>query len=71
MEILPKLLSVNALIVAFLVVAVVTWISSVISVKILKGRVPGAAIAIIAGLILAFLVANGQGEIKEFQMFQG
>ena len=64
MEILPKLLSVNALIVAFLVVAVVTWISSVISVKILKGRVPGAAIAIIAGLILAFFGGKWTGGNK-------
>jgi malonate transporter MadM subunit len=64
MQIWHKLLSVNALIVAFLVVAVISWLSAYISNKILKGRVPSAAIAIIAGLVLAFFGGKWTGGNK-------
>jgi malonate transporter MadM subunit len=64
MTILNKLFTVNALIVAFLVVAIITWLSTVISQKLLKGKIPGAAIAILCGLILAFFGGKWSGGTK-------
>ena len=64
MTVLNKLFTVNALIVAFLVVAIITWLSTFISQKLLKGKIPGAAIAILFGLILAFFGGKWTGGTK-------
>jgi malonate transporter MadM subunit len=64
METLSKIVSANALIVAFLAVALITWLSMIISQKLLKGKIPGAAMAILGGLILAFYGGKWTGGNK-------
>tara|TARA_B110000116_G_C16791499_1_gene564086 strand:+ start:1327 stop:2067 length:741 start_codon:yes stop_codon:yes gene_type:complete len=50
-----KILDINGLIFAFFIVGVIMFFSNWFSKKILKNKIPGAAIAIIVGLLLAFL----------------
>lgn len=45
----------NGLITAFVVVGVVCWAASWISTHLLRGKIHSSAIAIVAGLILAWI----------------
>ena len=54
MEIISQLIAKNGLVFAFLFVGIVMWISYWISRTFLNNRIPGAAIAIMAGLGLAY-----------------
>ena len=49
-----QLIAKHDLIVAFLVVGIVMYVSFWFSKKILRGKIPGAAIAITVGLIMVF-----------------
>ena len=64
---LIKLLEKNGLVFAFLVVGVIMYGSYFISKKITKSRIPGAAIAISIGLIIAYFGGdNGVASIPAF-----
>jgi malonate transporter MadM subunit len=69
MEHLIKLLSKHDLVMAFLVVGVVMYVSYWLSKKLTGGKMPGAAIAITAGLVLAYF--GGKKGIADIPLFAG
>jgi malonate transporter MadM subunit len=70
MEDLIKILEKNGLVFAFLIVGSIMWASYQISSKLTKNKIPGAAIAISVGLLIAYY---GQGEkgIASIPAFSG
>ncbi len=66
---LIKLLEKNGLVFAFLVVGVIMYGSYYISKKITKSRIPGAAIAISFGLVIAYF--GGDNGIASIPAFSG
>ncbi|MEW9668497.1 malonate transporter subunit MadM [Ammoniphilus sp. 3BR4] len=74
MEALIGILEKNGLITAFAVVGITMYLSYIISEKLTKGRIHGSAIAIILGLILAYLggiTTGGNKGLADLQMFSG
>lgn len=69
MEIIEKLIDKNGLIFAFLVVGVIMWASYWVSKNILRKKIPGVAIAIIVGLMLAFF--GDKKGIADVSLFGG
>jgi malonate transporter MadM subunit len=69
MEFIPKLFANNELIVAFLVVGLIMLVSVFISQKLLRNKIPGAAVAITLGLVLAYF--GGKKGIADFPLFAG
>ena len=64
----------NGLIVGFLVIGVLAFLSEVFSKKVLKGYLPGSAIAILAGLILAYfggIMTNGEKGLSDLPFLKG
>ncbi|HMG93020.1 MAG TPA: hypothetical protein VK589_23355, partial [Chryseolinea sp.] len=71
---LEKFFVQNGLVVAFLVVAVIMLVSSFISRRITKKKIPDSAVAIVLGLILAYIggrIARGTKGIADVTMFSG
>lgn len=64
-----KLLEKNGLIFAFLIVGFIMYVSYLVSKRITKNKVPGAAIAISAGLIIAYF--GGERGIASIPAFSG
>ena len=54
MEILNSFLVKNSLIFAFAATAIIIYLSGLISGKIFKNKIPGSALAIFIGLLLAY-----------------
>ncbi len=74
MERIVKLFQDNGLVVAFLAVGLVMLLAEVISKKITRGKVPAAAIAIVAGLFLAYAggaYSGGKKGIADVSWFTG
>lgn len=69
MEDFIKLLEKNGLIFAFLLVGLIMYFSYFISKKITKSKIPGAAIAISFGLVLAYF--GGEKGIASIPAFSG
>ena len=69
MDIIEKLVDKNGLIVAFLMVGVIMWTSYWVSKNILRKKIPGVAIAIIVGLMLAFF--GDKKGIADVSLFGG
>lgn len=69
MDIIEKLVDKNGLIFAFLVVGAIMWASYWVSKNILRSKIPGVAIAIIVGLMLAFL--GDKKGIADISLFSG
>jgi malonate transporter MadM subunit len=69
MEQLIKLLSKHDLVMAFLLVGLIMYVSYWVSKKLTGGKIPGAAIAITAGLVLAYF--GGKKGIADFPLFAG
>lgn len=63
-ELIGHATSANALLVAFAAVAVVAWISQVVSRRLTAGRVHGSAIAILLALLAAFVAGSYTGGEK-------
>ena len=63
------LISKNGLVFAFLLVGVLMWLSYAFSKHVLNNKIPGAAIAIAAGLGLAYL--GGEKGIASIPLFAG
>ena len=64
----------NGLVTAFLVVAIIMLVSSWVSGKLTNHKIPGSAIAIIIGLVLAFIggkIAKGTKGIADVSVFSG
>jgi malonate transporter MadM subunit len=74
MEILHKFLEKNSLILAFLMVGLIMYFSGIISEKLTNKKLPSAAIAIITGLVLAYLggvYSGGEKGIADIKIFNG
>ncbi len=69
MEIIEKIIDKNGLVFAFLFVGLIMFISFWISKNITRKKIPGVAIAIIAGLGLAFL--GDRKGIADIPIFAG
>lgn len=69
MQDLIQLIAKHDLIVAFLFVGIVMYVSFWFSKKILRGKIPGAAIAITVGLIMAYF--GGKKGIADIPLFSG
>lgn len=63
-EIVSKLLISNGLVTAFAFVGATVWISYYLSAKLTRGRLHGSAIAILIGLILAYIGGRATGGTK-------
>lgn len=64
----------NGLIVAFFVVAIIMLLSAWFSSRVLRNKIPGSAIAIFLGLVLAYIggsVTGGKNGIADITMFSG
>lgn len=69
MEALVTLLDKNGLIFAFLFVGLIIYLSHIISRKIFKNKIPGAAIAISLGLLIAYF--GDKKGVASFPAFTG
>jgi malonate transporter MadM subunit len=73
-ETLADLLIKNGLVTAFAVVGATVWISYYLSAKLTKGRLHGSAIAILVGLVLAYLggvATGGTKGLADIPLFAG
>lgn len=64
----------NGLIVAFVFVGVLVWLSYLLSNKLTMGRIHGSAVAITAGLILAYIgghLTGGSQGLADFSLLAG
>jgi malonate transporter MadM subunit len=71
---LEKFFIQNGLVVAFLVVAVIMLVSSFISRRLTKKKVPDSAVAIVLGLLLAYVggkITSGNKGIADVSIFSG
>ena len=74
MSLLPDVLEKNALITAFVVVALVLWFSNLLAKKLFAGKIHGSAIALVVGLTLAYvggLFTGGDKGLADITMFSG
>ncbi|WP_339865551.1 malonate transporter subunit MadM [uncultured Algoriphagus sp.] len=74
MEELLKVFDKNALIVGFLAVGILAYFSDLFSKRILKGRIPGSAIAIFLGLVLGYIggvFTGGEKGLSDIAVFRG
>jgi len=70
MDIVIKMLEKNGLIVAFLLVGVIMYLSFLIGKKLTNNKIPGAAIAISIGLVIAYF-GKGEKGIASIPAFSG
>lgn len=69
-----KVIDQNGLIMGFLFVGLIAWLSDIVSKKMLDGKIPGSALAIFAGLILGYsggLFTGGEKGIADVGIFKG
>jgi malonate transporter MadM subunit len=74
MKELLKVIDQNGLVVGFLVVGLLAFLAELASKKLLKGKIPGSAIAIFAGLVLGYLggvFSGGEKGLSDIQIFKG
>lgn len=74
MEIISKFLEKNGLIFTFLIVALITYLSGIISAKFTNKKIPASAIAILSGLLIAYIggiFSGGQKGIADIKIFSG
>jgi malonate transporter MadM subunit len=74
MEILESFIDKNGLILGFLVIGLIAFLSEIFSKKILKGLLPGSAIAILSGLILAYfggVLTGGEKGLADIPLMKG
>lgn len=73
-DIVTKALQHNGLVAAFALIGLIIWISVVLSRRLTFGRVHGSAIAIVIGLVLAWVggtVTGGQKGLADLALFSG
>ncbi len=74
MHMIQHVFTEQSLVAAFAVVGVVMWISLLISKRLTAGRIHGSAIAIVFGLVLAYVggvVSGGQKGLADIPVFAG
>ena len=73
-EIIKNIFINNAFVMSFLIIALGVFVSSVISKYIFKGKLPSSAVAIIVGLIAAYIggiITGGSNGIADIDVFTG
>lgn len=73
-EIIKNIFINNAFVMSFLFIALGVFVSSVISKYIFKGKLPSSAVAIIVGLIAAYIggiITRGSNGIADIDVFTG
>jgi malonate transporter MadM subunit len=74
MEIIFVFLEKNSLVLSFLVVGLMMYMSNLFSEKIIYKKIPGSAIAILLGLILAYIggiITDGEKGISDIKILSG
>jgi malonate transporter MadM subunit len=74
MEIITKFIDKNGLVFAFLIVGLVMYLSGIVSDKLTNKKIPAPAIAIIIGLVLAYIggvYSGGKKGIADIKLFSG
>jgi malonate transporter MadM subunit len=74
MEILTKFFEKNGLVCAFLLVGLIIFVSDFVSNRVTNKKIPAPAIAIIMGLILAYIggsITEGEKGIADLKVFSG
>jgi malonate transporter MadM subunit len=74
LETLSGVLAGNGLVTAFAFVGLLTWLSYLASDRLTRGRIHGSAIAILIGLVLAWVggaVTGGSKGLADFQVLAG
>ncbi len=74
MDLFQNFIEKNGLIVGFLIVGIVAFLSELFSKKVLKGYMPGSAIAILVGLVLAYfggVITGGEKGIADLPLLKG
>ena len=74
LDLLESVLVKNGLITAFVFVGVVVWVSYFLSDKFSDGKFHGSAIAIMLGLVLAYLggfITGGKNGLADITFFSG
>jgi malonate transporter MadM subunit len=74
MEIIAKFLEKNGLVFAFLITGLVMYMASWLSKNLTNKKIPAAAIAIILGLVMAYIggvVTGGEKGIADIKIFSG
>jgi malonate transporter MadM subunit len=74
MEELLSLIDKNGLIVAFLLVGILTWVTDLFSKKVLSSKIPGSAIAIFMALVCGYfggVLAGGEKGLADLTVFKG
>src|SRR5471032_3300039 len=73
-ELIDKGLTNNSLVTAFAFVGIIMWVSVVVSKRLTFGRIHGPAIAIVIGLVLAWVggtMTGGQKGLADLSLFSG
>ncbi|MFD1881569.1 malonate transporter subunit MadM [Paracoccus pacificus] len=74
MELISDVLIKNGLLFAFVIVGVVMWLSYRVSNRLTQGRLHGSAVAIIIGLVLAYVggeITGGKKGLSDIALFGG
>ncbi|AOI98402.1 malonate transporter subunit MadM [Burkholderia sp. LA-2-3-30-S1-D2] len=74
LQMLEKTVAHNGLVASFALVGLIMWISSIASRKLTFGRVHGSAIAIVIGLVLAYVggaFTGGEKGLADVKLFAG
>lgn len=74
MEELIRVIDKNGLIVAFILVGLLTWLTDLFSKKILHSKIPGSALAIFIALIFGYLggvFGKGENGLADLGLFKG
>jgi len=74
MPLINRFLEKNGLVVAFLLLGLILFFSEWISRRLTRGKIPGSAIAILMGLLLAYIggvYSGGEKGISDLKLFAG
>lgn len=74
LDIVVGIFTKNGFVMSFLIIGVLSYLATLISDKLLRGRIPGSAVAIFFGLILAYIggaVTGGEKGIADVGIFAG
>ena len=74
MDTLISVLAKNGFVFALCITGIIMYLSNLVSSTIFRNKIPGAAIAIITGLLLAYIggtITNGNAGISDIPVFSG
>lgn len=74
LDIVVGIFTKNGFVMSFLMIGILSYLATLISDKLLRGRIPGSAVAIFFGLILAYIggaISGGDKGISDVGIFAG